>query len=99
MLPTELAKKLVSIFPPANSSDDSRKRASVDAANAISELLRIFLIDAHRRASIEAECDEDIKSLPEQFKHKDVNEDNETRPSIGSEHITRICGDLLMDYS
>ena len=50
-IPHEVSKKLVLSFPPDTVS--SGKRVALEAATAISEALRLFLVDAHHRALIE----------------------------------------------
>ena len=45
-IPHELSKKLVLSYPPETAK--SNKRVSTDTASAISEALRLFLVDAHR---------------------------------------------------
>merc|ERR1712183_367731 len=90
-IPHELSKKLLLSFSPENSSTTVKKRVSNDAANAVSEALRLFLVDAHRRSSIEAECDEDIHIQQQ-------DDQDKSKTPIGANHVTRIAGDLLMDY-
>lgn len=92
-IPHEVSKKLVECFPPDTVS--SGKKVSQEAAAAISEALRLFLVDAHHRASIEAECDDECAL--EDDKNKALSVD--ARTSINANHVTRIAGDLLMDYS
>ena len=46
-IPYELSKKLVLSSSPEIASY-SKKRVSNDAATAVSEALRLFLVDAHR---------------------------------------------------
>jgi len=45
-----------------------------------------------RRSLIEAECDEDIHLQQE-------DELDKAKTPIGANHVTRIAGDLLMDFS
>mmetsp|Transcript_23442 Transcript_23442/g.26285 ORF Transcript_23442/g.26285 Transcript_23442/m.26285 type:complete len:100 (-) Transcript_23442:1331-1630(-) len=90
-IPYELSKKLVLSSPPEIASF-TKKRVSNDAATAVSEALRLFLVDAHRRSLIEAECDEDIHLQQEDEREK-------AKTPIGANHVTRIAGDLLMDFS
>ena len=47
-IPNEISKKLVLSFPSGKLSTSGKKRVSTDAAAAISEALRLFLLDAHR---------------------------------------------------
>jgi hypothetical protein len=47
----ELSKSLIQSFPPPYAS--STKRVSTDTAAAMSEVLRIFVVEAHARASVE----------------------------------------------
>lgn len=92
-IPQEVSKKLVESFPPDTAG--SGIRVSQETAAAISEALRLFLVDAHHRASIEAECDDECAF--EDDKNKESSVDAPT--SINANHVTRITGDLLMDYS
>mmetsp|Transcript_15232 Transcript_15232/g.31477 ORF Transcript_15232/g.31477 Transcript_15232/m.31477 type:complete len:147 (-) Transcript_15232:1554-1994(-) len=133
-IPQEVSKKLVESFPPDTAG--SGIRVSQETAAAISEALRLFLVDAHHRASIEvgtngrwlffpqailfhpnstyrtvarlsdrrcffpncnkkAECDDECAF--EDDKNKASSVDAPT--SINANHVTRITGDLLMDYS
>jgi hypothetical protein len=50
-VPQELSKSLVQFFPPPYVS--CTKRVSTDAASAVSEVLRLFVVEAHARASVE----------------------------------------------
>lgn len=95
-IPNEISKKLVLSFPSGKLSTSGKKRVSTDAAAAISEALRLFLLDAHRRSVIEAECDEEV-----QIKHLEREDEpsRTTKTPIGANHVTRVAGDLLMDYS
>jgi len=54
------------------------------------------LLDTHRRSVIEAECDEEV-----QIKHLEREDEpsRTTKTPIGANHVTRVAGDLLMDYS
>jgi hypothetical protein len=52
-IPPSVSKQLVAIVGKGISSDSSSKRVPPDTAEAVSEALRIFVREAHRRASIE----------------------------------------------
>jgi len=91
-IPHELSKKLVLSYPPETAK--SNKRVSTDTASAISEALRLFLVDAHRRSVVEAECDEDIN-----LQQGHDESDSKAKTPIGANHVTRIAGDILMDFS
>mmetsp|Transcript_23503 Transcript_23503/g.55343 ORF Transcript_23503/g.55343 Transcript_23503/m.55343 type:complete len:106 (+) Transcript_23503:100-417(+) len=93
-IPEEVSKKLVACFPPKTVS--SGKRVTPDAAAAISEALRLFLVDAHHRASIEAECDDECGVDDDDDKNKSALDG---RTAIKANHATRIAADLLMDFS
>jgi hypothetical protein len=50
-VPPELSKSFVQSFPPPYPS--STKRLSTDTAAAMSEVVRLFVVEAHARASVE----------------------------------------------
>ena len=56
-IPPSVSKQLVAVVGKGSggncSSTSSRKRVAPDAAEAISEAIRLFVREAHRRASIE----------------------------------------------
>ncbi|KAG7361934.1 CENP-S associating centromere protein X [Nitzschia inconspicua] len=58
-IPQALAKQFVQSFPPSHLTTTSNKRVSVETATAMSEVIRLFVVEAHSRASIEAECDKE----------------------------------------
>lgn len=84
---TELARQLVMKKGTASSSKGA-KRCSPEAALAASELLRLFVVEARNRASIEAECEaEGI-----------INGADDDKTMIRADHITKIAAELLMDF-
>jgi hypothetical protein len=50
-IPHDLSRNLVQFFPPPHAS--SAKRVPPDTAAAMSEVLRLFVVEAHARASVE----------------------------------------------
>ncbi|MGK3740408.1 MAG: hypothetical protein ACI8RD_011261, partial [Bacillariaceae sp.] len=44
-----------------------------------------------------AECDEEINL--QQQKHDESDADKANKTPIGANHVTRIAGDILMDFS
>ncbi|CAJ1929122.1 unnamed protein product [Cylindrotheca closterium] len=81
----ELSKKLIQSYTPPNGG--TTKRIPNDTAKAISELLRIFVVETQARASVEAECDavEDAA--------------NGGLANIRADHITKVAVELLLDFS
>jgi len=65
------------------------KRCSKDAVAAAGELLRLFILEARNRASIEAECEPDASV--------ETTADGKTR--IRADHVAKIAAELLMDFS
>lgn len=63
------------------------KRFPKDAEAAAGELLRLFVLEARDRASIEAECD------------TEGNVGGDGKALIRADHITKIAAELLMDFS
>lgn len=81
----ELVRQLVM----KKGTNKNSKRCSQEAVSAASELLRLFIVEARSRASIEAECEAEGKI--------DGNDDDKTM--IRADHITKIAAELLMDFS
>mmetsp|Transcript_13131 Transcript_13131/g.33104 ORF Transcript_13131/g.33104 Transcript_13131/m.33104 type:complete len:107 (-) Transcript_13131:1588-1908(-) len=93
-IPPAVSKQLVVATARARgTAKATTKRVPPEAAEAISEALRLFISEAHRRASIEAECDDEGE-----FRSMNETKDNSHTP-IDAQHVTRIAGDLLMDFS
>jgi hypothetical protein len=91
-------------------SNTTSKRVPPEAAEAISEALRLFVREAHRRASIEAECDDEghhelltaaatTTGATAAASDAATMTNHEQHTPIDAHHVTRIAGDLLMDFS
>ena len=65
------------------------KRFTKEAATATSELLRLFILEARNRASIEAECETE----------GNLDENGDGKALIRADHITKIAAELLMDFT
>jgi CENP-S associating Centromere protein X len=70
-------------------------RMSAEAVDATAELLRMLVMETCRRASIEAECDQeenaDFNSSPHGRRR------DQAVPAIQPEHVSKIAADLLLD--
>lgn len=88
----ELDENLVKALLVKN-QPSSTPRFSQDAISGISKLLHSFIVEARRRALVEAECDATNRTMN--------NDDYMTPPEtkIETEHILRIAAEMLMDYS
>ncbi|KAL7473419.1 hypothetical protein ACHAXS_013873 [Conticribra weissflogii] len=84
------------------------QKFSKEAVDLTSELLRLFVLEARRRAAIEAECeagiaDYDIESnfnSPSTGNDKMQSGQNDKRTVIiRPDHIAKIAAELLMDLS
>jgi hypothetical protein len=67
--------------------NEKQTKISNEAVRLTAELLRLFVIEARHRASIQAECEQESHDT----------DDNIAR--IESHHITKIAAELLMDFS
>jgi hypothetical protein len=85
---SELSKKIMTNF-------GCDKRIPNDTAEAVSEVLRMFVIEARARASIEAECD--LEGAMDE--ENDDNNATSAMVSIRADHITKIAAEMLMDFS
>mmetsp|Transcript_41927 Transcript_41927/g.121181 ORF Transcript_41927/g.121181 Transcript_41927/m.121181 type:complete len:108 (+) Transcript_41927:126-449(+) len=83
----ELSKRIVS-------HSGCEKRVANDTAAAISEVIRMFVIEARARASIEAECD-----LEGGVDDENENNAASNMVSIRADHITKVAAEMLMDFS
>jgi predicted ATP-dependent protease len=90
-IPPELSRKLVQAFAPPG---QNAKRVPADTAQAVSELLRQFVVEARARASIEAECDKEGRLSSDEEEEKD-----NTKAEVRAEHITKTAANLIMDFS
>lgn len=108
-IPTSVSKQLAMLVDNQGNNQNginTSKRVPIDAADAISEALRLFVREAHRRASIEAECDDESEfrnnsntNNDEILDDGDKNDPTKDYTTISAHHVTRIAGDLLMDFS
>eukprot|EP00934_Nitzschia_sp_Nitz4_P001306 Nitzschia sp. Nitz4//scaffold62_size106224//103856//104234//NITZ4_004375-RA/size106224-snap-gene-0.120-mRNA-1//1//CDS//3329555913//1306//frame0 len=85
-IPPEVCKKLLKYH-------GCDKRVTNNAAEGIGEVLRMFIVEARARASIEAECD------LEGGLNDDDQADSTNVVSIRADHITKVAAELLMDFS
>ena len=90
-----LVKKLI-----LRKGDRPPKRITNEAVTAASELLRLFVHEAKRRAGIEAECEKEggaeQRSDGIEANDKDGGDD---RVLIRADHITKVAAELLMDFA
>ena len=85
------------------------QRFNNDAISTSSELLRLLIIEAKRRAAIEAECESEVYIGHSQNSDYVVDRDDGSmmgeesrgrrRVKIRAEHIAKIAAELLMDLS
>jgi len=68
------------------------QRISKDALELTNEFIRMFIIEARERASIEAECED-------QRQRTNDTEEDSPNISIRGDHIFKIGANLLMDFS
>ena len=95
---TSLSKKLLEVFRPnndlmnsanANERPDLKKKSpafkvSDETADALSEVIRVFVVEAHNRAMIEAECDAEGEELDSD--DDDDNDDDEMSASAANKN-------------
>ena len=85
---TSLSKKLLEVFRPnhlmnaANEPPDMKKKpptlkVSDETADSLSEVIRMFVVEAHNRAMIEAECDAEGEELDSDVDNDDDDNDND----------------------
>ena len=79
----ELCKQLVQMYTPA---DDTSKRIPKETARAVSEVIKLMVLEARSRALIIAECDA-------------VDDDEGQRVEIRADHVTKIAESILADFS
>lgn len=76
---------------------NKRRRISPEAVVAAGELLRQFVTTARHRAGIEAECEmEGTEIIQTELESKNPATN---KCLIRADHITKIAGELLMDFS
>ena len=85
-------------------------RISNDVIVSATGLLRIFIVEARHRASVEAECEAEA-SLPtaaeeEEFDAEECSSGHNTGKrkrqnivEIRGEHIVKVAADMLLDFS
>jgi vacuolar-type H+-ATPase subunit H len=77
-----------------------KQRISNEAIVTANELLRLFVVEARQRASIEAECEDEAVLDNGDSLSDDDEHGSETRTvKIRADHITKIAAELLMDFS
>ncbi|ACI64298.1 predicted protein [Thalassiosira pseudonana CCMP1335] len=106
-IPGDLTRKCLQLHHPY-------QKIASDAVDLSSELLKLLVVEARRRAAIEAECDAAVsdtgnksESDGSQSWMKDSYEDeNDTLTTkkkkvveIRADHISKIAAELLMDLS
>ena len=92
----ELARALIQF---GLTGEEKRQFKNADAAKAVGELLRLFVLEARSRAAIEAECDQEADMADEEYgEGEDSDKKNQTVP-IRADHFTKIAAELLMDFS
>ena len=75
------------------------QRYTNDALSTSAELLRLIIIEAQRRAAIEAECESEVYVGHSQNSDGDVDSPLDRRVEIRAEHVAKIAAELLMDLS
>ena len=74
------------------------QRYTNDALSTSAELLRLIIIEAQRRAAIEAECESEVYVGNSQNSN-DVDFSGNRSVEIRAEHVAKIAAELLMDLS
>lgn len=94
-VPPSLTRQLLTLHHP-------NQKFTNDAITLSSELLRLFIIEARRRAAIEAECESELSTMMDD----DDDNDSETEKNnkrrvveIRADHIAKVAAELLMDLS
>ena len=87
---TSLTRQLLQLHHP-------NQRFHNDALSTSSELLRLFIIEARRRAAIEAECESEV--LDTGTSQNSDDDGGGRRVEIRAEHVAKIAAELLMDLS
>jgi hypothetical protein len=96
-VPPSLTRQLLTLHHP-------NQRFTNDAITLSSELLRLFIIEARRRAAIEAECESELTTMMDDDDND--SDDSETEKNnkrrvveIRADHIAKVAAELLMDFS
>ncbi len=96
-VPPSLTRQLLTLHHP-------NQKFTNDAITLSSELLRLFIIEARRRAAIEAECESELSTMMDDDDND--SDDSETEKNskrrvveIKADHIAKVAAELLMDLS
>jgi hypothetical protein len=96
-VPLSLTRQLLTLHHP-------NQKFTNDAITLSSELLRLFIIEARRRAAIEAECESELTTMMDDDDND--SDDSETEKNnkrrvveIRADHIAKVAAELLMDLS
>ncbi len=96
-VPPSLTRQLLTLHHP-------NQKFTNDAITLSSELLRLFIIEARRRAAIEAECESELSTMMDDDDND--SDDSETEKNnkrrvvqIRADHIAKVAAELLMDLS
>mmetsp|Transcript_5909 Transcript_5909/g.10790 ORF Transcript_5909/g.10790 Transcript_5909/m.10790 type:complete len:108 (+) Transcript_5909:48-371(+) len=87
-IPSTLTRQCLQLHHP-------NQRISNDAIELTSEFLKMFVVEARRRAAIEAECETGVEIIDEEG---DTNSKTKT-VEIRADHIAKIAAELLLDLS
>lgn len=82
-------------------------RMTNEAALTAAELLRLFVVETRNRASILAECEEEMlgaSPIPRTAQMDDTqtnltNEREHNRVAIKSNHVTQVAAEIIMDFT
>ena len=92
-VPPSLTRQLLTLHHP-------NQKFTYDAITLSSELLRLFIIEARRRAAIEAECESELSTMMDDDNDSDDSETEKSRVvEIRADHIAKVAAELLMDLS
>ena len=87
-----LTRKL--ILTAAGVENEKQIKLSNEAVDLASELLRLFVVEARHRASIQAECDDEEEAA----RDVESSSDETKKIRIQPHHVTKIGAELLMDF-
>mmetsp|Transcript_7142 Transcript_7142/g.15479 ORF Transcript_7142/g.15479 Transcript_7142/m.15479 type:complete len:108 (-) Transcript_7142:289-612(-) len=88
-IPSALTRQCLQLHHP-------NQRISNDAIELTSEFLKMFVVEARRRAAIEAECETGVEMIEEEG---DTNNKTKEAVEIRADHIAKIAAELLLDLS
>lgn len=71
---------------------------TAEAADAVGELLKLFVLEARNRASLQAEIEQEVTATTT-TSSQDVDDDNNKKVQVRADHVTRIAAEMLMDFS